>query len=163
QFDIPTTDPGYDQANDRYTITLGSHLAPLDSNITINGLGANRLTVKRDPAASAFGIFTVNFGKTVTISGLTISGGAGVQGAGIHNDHATLTMSNCTVSGNDSASRGGGLFNDGAGFGGVGTRVTVTNSTFSGNSASFGGGIFSTGENSGGATLIVTNSTFSGN
>ena len=85
-------------------------------------------------------------------------------GGGIFNDRATLTMSNCTLSGN-SASLGGGVFNDHA-------TLTMSNCTLSGNSGeslNSGGGIYNQGsfvDAQGGAPpalLIVTNSTISGN
>lgn len=53
-------------------------------------------------------------GETVTISGLTIINGytAGF-GGGIHNDHAALTLNDCTITGNTSLSYlGGGIYND---------------------------------------------------
>jgi predicted outer membrane repeat protein len=86
------------------------------------------------------------------IGNLTIqhgNGGTGGAGGGIANA-GTLTVTNCTVSGN-TAHQGGGVSNGGT--------VTVTNSTFSGNSASgYGGGILNLF-----GTLTVTNSTFAGN
>ena len=86
-------------------------------------------------------MFYVNPGKTVTISGLTITNGHphGVlqRGGGIHNDQAALTVTNCTLSGNSGDFGGGGIYNDSG-------AVTVTNCTLSGNSTSGyqGGGIF---------------------
>jgi len=64
------------------TILLGSALPDLSDDVTISGPGANVLTVKRDPNASGFRIFIVNSGKTVTISGLTITNGSVVGGFG---------------------------------------------------------------------------------
>jgi CSLREA domain-containing protein len=158
QFSIPTNDPGYDSPNDRYTITLESELPNLNGNISINGLGANRLTAKRDSAAATtIRIFTINSGKTVTISGLTITngvaGGSSGEGGGIFNA-GTLTINNSTLSGNSAGLYGGGIFNAGT--------LTINNSTLSGNSANFGsgsdgGGIFNAGP------LTITNSTLSGN
>jgi hypothetical protein len=58
------------------TITLTSGQLVVDKSITISGPGADLLTVKRDSAAPNFRIFIVNSGKTVTISGLTISSGS---------------------------------------------------------------------------------------
>ena len=104
-------------------------------------------------------------------------------------NHATLTVDNCTFSGNAAGWGGGGVYNDG--FNGSAT-LTVTNSTFSGNWAAApygvgsGGGIYneagtltvsnctfsenwaSIGSGTGGGihntgTLTLTNSTFSGN
>jgi CSLREA domain-containing protein len=134
------------------TIALGAALPAIDHDVNINGPGANLLTVQRS-ILSDFGVFTINSGKTVTISGLTISGGSvfASNGGGIYNG-GTLTLTNSTVSGNTASGggSGGGIYNGGT--------LTLTNSTISGNTASVGGGIF--GE---GGALTLTNSTLSGN
>jgi CSLREA domain-containing protein len=141
-----------------HTINLAGVLPGLSTNINIDNddPGAKPVTVRRSTAGGTpnFRIFTVNSGKTITLSGLTISNGKTANGGGIFNS-GTLTVSNSTLSGNsapgDEGGGGGGIFNN------VGT-LTVSNSTFSGNSGSSGGGIY----NSGG-TVIISNSTFSSN
>ena len=59
------------------TIALTSGELVIDKNITISGPGPNQLTVQRSTATGtpAFRIFHVTPGHTVTIEGLTISGG----------------------------------------------------------------------------------------
>jgi hypothetical protein len=167
------------------TITLSSGELLVNDNITISGPGANILAVNGNAASRVFNIAS---GKTVTISGLTITNGSvsGVNfGGGIYNDQdATLTVNNCTVSGNSSV-RGGGIFNfvatlivnkstlsDNSAIGNSGGGIenfhgtlTVNNSTLSGNSADDnGGGIYNNGGEGGGcAMLIVNNSSLSGN
>jgi hypothetical protein len=147
------------------TITLTSELLVNDS-IIISGPGANVLAVNGNAASRVFHIAS---GKTVTISGLTITNGNPTgnfpddSGGGIYNDHTTLTVSNCTVSGN-SATWGGGIYNFGENNGSA--SLTVSDSTVSGNSAGgtgAGGGIYNDGENNGSATLAISNSTLSGN
>src|SRR5215471_16723386 len=58
-------------------ITLTSGDLVIDKNLTITGPGANLLTVERSTAdgTAQFRIFTINSGKTVNISGLTITNG----------------------------------------------------------------------------------------
>ena len=137
------------------TISLPAALAAINSDVTIQGPGANLLTVKNTAAASATSrVFLINSGVTVTISGLTISGGnvtTGNLGGGIYNTGAVLNVNNSTISGN-SAGFGGGIYTVGA--------LNINNSTISGNTAStgLGGGIYV----SAGATTII-NSTISGN
>ncbi len=119
-----------------------------------------------------------------TISKMTIQGGYVPVGGGINNG-GTLTINQCTVSGNTAfhtefgGGAGGGIANegtllinestingnsvdeDGGGITNLGT-LTINNSTLSGNSAlgatgGLGGGIFNAG------TLTISNGTVSGN
>ena len=158
----------FDSSLNGQTITLTSGELLVDKNVIISGPGADMLAVDGNYNIR---VFHIGSGKTVTISGLTITHGNGNfdvgAGGGIYNDHATLTVNNCTVSGNV-ASIGGGIFN-GSQFGGSAT-LTINNSTISGNSAwaefisgGIGGGIGNWGEFGGSATLTINNSTISDN
>lgn len=144
------------------TITLNSGELGVSNNVTIAGPGANVLAVNANAASRVFHIAS---GKTVTISGLTITNGSAVgfnpasDGAGIFNDHANLTVNNCTISRNSADNVGGGIWNDGE-HGSA--TLTLNNTTLSGNLAADGGGIYTDGE-FGSATLTVNNSTLSGN
>ena len=133
------------------TITLGSALPAIansspNGSLTIDGSGQS-ITVD---GASTFQILTVNSGATLTVENLTMSDGSATLGGGIENE-GTLTVSNCTFSGDigTDGGDGGAIYNTGV--------LTVTNSTFSGNSAGSGGAL----DNH--ATLTITSSTFSGN
>jgi CSLREA domain-containing protein len=159
-----------------YAISLASALPSLSTDMTINGPGANVLTVQRSTAGGTgqFRIFAINSGKTVNISGLSISNGhasdgaPGSDGGGILNSGA-LTLTNIAVNGNQAGDgvnafgsanggSGGGIFNSGT--------LMFTNSSASGNRSGSGlGGGFA---GSGGAimntgTLTVTSSTISTN
>jgi len=92
-----------------------------------------------------------NDGGTVTVSDSTLSNNqtSGFGGA-IYNADGTVTLSNNTLSTNRAFS-GGGIYNDNG-------TVTVSDCTLSGNGARFGGGIY----NSGG-TVTVSSSALSGN
>ncbi len=172
--DIITFDPSLNNQ----TITLAAALDAINGNLTMTGPGAALLKVERNSGAAQFRIFRVNSGKTVTISGLTISGGDSDQdGGGIFNA-GTLTLDEVVVSGNSTDNDGGGIRNDsggtltitgstisgntaanlGGGVSNAGTLLTITESTLSDNEAINGGGISNTG-----GTLTVTNSTISGN
>ena len=118
------------------TITFSASMLPeislttaqivIDKNLTIQGPGANRLTV-RNGASSR--IFQVNGGVTATISGLTIEDGTngGISNAG------TVTVADCVIRSN----KGGGIQNSG--------NLTVVNSVLSGNESEIGGAINNTG------------------
>src|SRR6266478_4558035 len=83
--------------------------------LVIHGNGA---TLQRSTAGGtpAFRIFQIGTGADVTIDRLTIMNGnqklTGGEGGGIDNFHATLTITNSTLSGN-SATTGGGILNSG--------------------------------------------------
>ncbi|QDT04721.1 putative outer membrane protein PmpB precursor [Rubripirellula lacrimiformis] len=140
------------------TITLGSELSIVDSldislgageNITVDGGGNGR-------------VFSVGTGSTsVSISGITLSGGVADNGGAILVAAGeSLVLDGVTLTSNeangDAATEGGGaLFNDGG-------SVTITNSTISGNVASgaagSGGGLMNFG-----GTLMVSNTTIDSN
>jgi predicted outer membrane repeat protein len=131
-------------------IDLQSVLPDLANNISINGPGASSLTVERAASASSnFGIFCVDWRQTVSLSGLTVANGT--EG-GIGND-GTLSVSNCTVTGNSDFvfEAGGGIDNAPA------AALTVSDCIISNNPGEFGGGIFNQG------TMTVTDSAVSGN
>jgi CSLREA domain-containing protein len=142
------------------TITLvgaNGWLEPMAS-MTIDGTGhsvtvdggctANCGTVN---AVGGVPVFIVDGGVTASINGITIQHGEGLVGGGIENS-GTLTITNCTITGNSTPNgTGGGILNGGT--------LTVTNSTITGNSASNSGG----GIRNLSGTLTVTNSTITGN
>jgi hypothetical protein len=172
------------------TINLNSALPDLTHNISINGPGANVVTVRRDTGGN-YRIFTVPSGSTVSISGLTIANGhtdpygigggiynqgtltvsnctvtqnyAGDAGGGGILNHGSLTLSNCTVTQNQSYGDGGSDPSDGGGISNWGT-ATVNNCTITNNTANgFGGGVANEGAAVTGGTMTIANSTISGN
>jgi len=135
-------------------------------------------------------VFHISSGETVTISGLTITNGhasgtfPGNSGGGIYNDHAMLTLDNCTIF-NNSAASGGGIYNDAENFGQA--TLEATNSSVTDNSGgafyndgqygglaflqtnniivsnNSGGAIYNNAQNAGTATLEITDSSLSNN
>ncbi len=121
--------------------------------LTISGAGAGTTIID---GGGHDRIFDVIFGGTVVIAGVTMQhGNPGLAyGGAIYSFGTTLTVSDCTLSGN-TAYDGGAI--DSSGYG----SLTVTNCTFSGNTTAPHGG-------SGGAifalrTLTVSNCIFSDN
>jgi hypothetical protein len=137
------------------TITLETALPDLSTGINIVGPGVSAPTVARSSATGTpnFGVFTIDPGADVSISGLKITNGHGVSGAGINNS-GTLTLSHCTISGN--STEGGVYITVGGGIANSGT-LSLSDCTLSGNSAHAGGGIWSSG------TVILANCTLTGN
>ena len=101
------------------TISLFNGELIIGKNVTIAGPGADHLSIYASQQWGPQATFHVVSGKTVTISGLTISVG------GILNDEAILTVSNCVLSFNTI-----GLFNNAASNFGVIASVTIINSLF---------------------------------
>ncbi len=132
------------------TITLDGtqlELSNTTGTLTITGPAAG-VTVSGNNASR---VFQVDANVTASISGLTISGGNTTGfGAGLYIDGGTITLTNCTVSGNHGSNWGGGLFNNGT--------ATLTNCTVVGNSGVSGGGLY----DQGGMTKL-TNCTVSDN
>ncbi|RII25279.1 MAG: hypothetical protein CXR30_19060, partial [Geobacter sp.] len=139
----------FDNSLDGQTITLAADII-IDKDVTINGPGATNLTISGGDTTR---IFSVNSGKTVQISGLTLSHGKSFDGPAIFNS-GVLTVSNTTISGNYAqSSSGSGIYNN------PGATLTVTGCTISGNTADvLGGGVYN---NNGTAT--ITNTTIADN
>jgi hypothetical protein len=170
------------------TIKLTSGELLINTNLTIQGLGANQLAVSGNKAGR---VFDIGANGNVTISGLTIENGKAPvnlrfptgQGGGIFNA-GTLMLNNCDVRSNTAGgvvSPGNGN-NGGSGQGGglysLGGTVTLNNDTFSNNVAAGGSGGVAisvssrggTGGNGQGGgiyvatgTLNLTNDTFANN
>jgi len=88
------------------TIGLTSGELLVDKNVTISGPGTATLAVDGNFASR---VFHIGSGKTVSISGLTVTHGnvASGNGGGILNDHAILALLNSTVNGNHAHNAGG--------------------------------------------------------
>src|SRR5687768_497763 len=150
-FNIPATDPGCDSATGRCVINLTQALPDITESVAVDGPGPELLTVK--PAAT-FRVFNVTTAGTVTISGLTISGGlstGNTYGGAIRNfSTGIVNINNCIITGNGGsgfdASPGGAIFN------GTDGTMNINNSTISDNGGRVAGGIYNER-----GTLNVTN------
>jgi PKD repeat protein len=157
------------------TITLASTLA-LNKSFTIDASALpGGIQISGNGAVQVF-----NVAATVSLNSLNIINGFdNSDGAGIFND-GTLTLNDCTLSGNMTANgNGGGILNDhtltlndctlsgnsvnqgdGGGIYSKGSTITLNECTLVGNSVTngSGGGIYN-----GGSTLTVMNSIVAGN
>ncbi|HWL02318.1 MAG TPA: choice-of-anchor Q domain-containing protein [Microbacteriaceae bacterium] len=144
----------YDENVDIGVVASGSSLSLIGtgaSTTVIDGLGS---------ASTPASVITVASG-TVTLGGLSITGGYAASGGGIHNAAGTLTISEVAVRGNTANAAGnyggggGGIYN------GTGTLAIldseVSNNTSAGQG--YGGGIFGLD----GGTVTIVDSTVSGN
>ena len=128
---------------------------------------------------NAHSIFTVSSGKNVALVGLTLTGGYGIFGGAIFNNGGALTLTQCTLSGNNATAYGGAIYNNNGtltltactlsgntalSFGGAilnGNSVTLTNCTLTDNQAGAGGGALS--DDQGDETFVITHCTIAGN
>ena len=142
------------------TIQIGELLQCPDFLVYANTIATiQNLTISTSninlPGLRGDGGIKINQGGTLTVSDCTISGnsvGFSTGGGGIAND-GMLSVLNSTISGNYGDSNGGAIWNEPNG------NLTVSNSTISGNAAyrSAGGGIWNQG------WVTVSSSTLSGN
>lgn len=148
-------------------IDLTSGELSIDKNLTIAGPGPNFLTVQRNSDGASSHLFRVfhiaSSNIDVSISGLTIAKGMGVEGtrgggAILIDGGNTVTISHSTLSGNSAQGgpvqarfSGGAIANNGS--------LTIHHSSISDNATISwdGGGIYN------GGTMVITSSTVSGN
>lgn len=128
----------------------------LRDGVDVLGAGCDITTI--DGGGSGIVVYASNIGPNSRLDGFTIINGNTLNGGGMHNDHSSPTVANCTFSGNTADSRspttgyGGGMYNNYS-------SPMVTNCTFSDNSAESGGG----GMHNDNSSPMVSNCTFSGN
>ncbi len=133
-------------------IILTAGTITIAHNITLQGPGAATLAVDGNHAS---GIFVVNAGTTVSISGLTLQNSSSVTNSAVTNS-GTLTLTSLTLSSNvltalSNTQGGGAIYNNGG-------TLTIISNSFSGNTALYGGAIFN---NAG--TITISGSTFFNN
>jgi predicted outer membrane repeat protein len=124
------------------TITLTSGQLLVTDALTIQGTGANQLTITGN---SVFRV--INASSPLTVNGVAITGGNAANGGGISSS-SILTLNNTTVFGNRASGGGGGIFTD---------SVVLNNTTVSGNTAGGDGGAINA------TTIDLSNTTISGN
>lgn len=131
------------------------HIPADPRNVTINGLGADHLTIDAGALQNVLGVF---IDGTFTLNDITLTGGnyspppAGKGGGGIIIiGTVTVTLNRVVITGNTTTGNGGGVYCECL-------ALNINDSTFSTNTANLGGGIYGSG-----AATTVKNSTFSGN
>jgi len=129
------------------TITLSSPLPTITGTVVISGPGSTDITINGD---ELYRVFEVGNGASLTMSGITIRNGyMADSGAGIYNDHGTLSLSECVIADNSTVNLGGaGILND-SGTVQLDSCVFADNSAGTGN----GGGVRN---NSGFVTIVDT-------
>jgi hypothetical protein len=138
------------------TITLTSTLPDIENGVTIDGPGANQLTIS---GANSYLVLSIGNGN-VNLRGLTVANGNNVNAGGLlDNSSGTVIINQCAFVNNTST---GGLSAGAITFGGSGT-LELENSTFTGNSDAIYGASGAVTSVSGTNTLNVVSSTFYNN
>jgi hypothetical protein len=144
------------------TISLLSALPAITDPLTVTGLGAANLTIRRDPgAAGNFRIFDIATAAApaVTFTGVTLTGGnpAGDGGAiRVQGGSVTVTVADSVISGNTATTINGSGGGIAVAFGSLTVRRTV----IGGNVAGGTGGGIALGEPN---LVLIEDSTVSGN
>ena len=135
-------------------ITLTSGEIQVTKNLTIQGPGADVLTVQRSAASGtpAFRIFNVGSGVGLSVAGLTISNGDSSDNGGAITNAGNLNLQSMVFSNNHSSAGASVLANDQTG------AVIIANSTLSNNRANIVSAIYNAG-----GSLTLTNTTIAGN
>ncbi|BAQ65372.1 choice-of-anchor Q domain-containing protein [Geminocystis sp. NIES-3709] len=124
------------------TITLTSGALVVNKSLTIQGLGANLLTISGNNNDRVFVFQGPAGANTYNLSGLTITGGSAGIGGGIYmgddDNDDIFNLNQVHVTGNN-ASTGGGFYIRGFDTQG-GVTINWTNSTISNNNSDFFGG-----------------------
>jgi hypothetical protein len=141
----------------RLTITGGSVGIQNIGDFSVLAISDSVISGNRVISGYSSGGGIKNFGS-LTLTNCTVSGNAASDGGGIYN-YGLLTLINSTVSGNTADRRGGGIFNDAAIL--KLTNTTVTNNRAGANGNGFGvaGGIFQYS----GASTTLNNTIVAGN
>ncbi|NJK68908.1 MAG: hypothetical protein HC941_22430 [Microcoleus sp. SU_5_3] len=164
-------------------ITLTSGELQITDSLTIQGLGANNLTISGNNASRVLNIDNNNASQiNVAIDGLTISGGnttgngggifnrenlkisnsnirnnTAANGGGISTVSGTLDITDSAIDSNTSRGVGGGIQQQGNAI------VNITNSTINNNTSNSNGAGIDANPSPGGFAVTVTNSNISGN
>ncbi|MBX7156936.1 MAG: hypothetical protein K1X66_00920 [Verrucomicrobiae bacterium] len=135
------------------TITLTSGQIVIDKTLTINGLGANNLTINGNTNGR---IFSIAFDTTNVISNLRLTQGLALSASGgaIRHLNGVLTVSNVIFTANFAEQFGGGIANL------LNGTLNVIGCTFVNNAAQGNGGGAIHNDN---ARVFVSNSTFTQN
>ncbi len=149
-------------ATQSIVLSLGEVVLGTNGSTTINGPGADRLTIDGNNASR---IISTGPGVIAEINGIRFTNGNGVgalntgRAGAIYNAGGTLVLRNLIITGN-SAANGGAMNNSSAGSPSVPGILTIENSIVSNNTASGSGGGM---QNFSTSTVTITNCLWAGN
>ena len=140
-----------DNISGRIALTAGRLV--VDKSLTIEARDPSQIAVDGQGTTTVFAVAGATGGVLVNLFNLTITGGGGTPGSGVHVFFgSTLNVIGSVVTGNNALGNGGGINASNA-------TLRVARSTVAGNTATgVGGGIYVRDDN-----LTVSRSTISGN
>jgi hypothetical protein len=150
----------FDPSLEHETITLTSGPLALNSNLTIDGPGANLLAISGNQHSQ---LFTLSGNAQVRLANLTLTGGMSNQGGAVFLEgSAALTLDSDILSGNQALGDANGDALGGAVFSSPGTNLIIDNTAFvnnqtNGTKESFGGALVN------GGALSIDGATFTNN
>lgn len=119
---------------DTIRIAPGTYIENLSLTFDLDLVGVGGDVVTIVDGGGVGSVITVASATTVTIQGLTLTGGASAQGAGV-DSFGDLTVIDSTITGNAATGRGGGIYIEGA-------QLVITNTTIDANSGNKAGGVY---------------------
>ncbi|BAZ70394.1 hypothetical protein NIES4106_51870 [Fischerella sp. NIES-4106] len=150
----------FDPSLANQTITLTSGELPITKDVTIDGAGAENLTINGNNSTRVFSVSSyVNATvKNLTLTNGMVTGTDGRGGAIAAWDYSTLQVENCNFNNNSS-------YQGGAVYVGYGSKATVLGSSFDSNDGTLGNSGFSGGAIAtyGSGVLVVKDSEFTNN
>ncbi len=117
--------------------TVGPSALSITGDVEIDGpvLSGGGVTISADANAPEMRLFYVAASGSLTLDDLTLTGGVaqGSDGGAVYNDGGTVTLSDCTVAGNQANGFGGAIFT-------LGGDLSLSNCTLASNTAGVSGG-----------------------
>ena len=142
------------------TILLISGQLAIEDSVDVQGPGASVLTVSGNDSSRVFYVYDSDATLDVTISGLTLTDGAGSPGGVVVDWGENLTLDNVVVTGGNSPTVGGGIAVLGSDSPDA-FSFTLRDSVVSGNSAMESGGALFVDETE--VTVLIQNSSLIAN
>lgn len=150
----------FDSALNGGTIQLTHGELTIDSNVTIQGPGANQLTVDAEGNSRVLNLL---WGTSANISGVEITGGGNVDvGAGVYSCGADLRLENVVIAGNHTRGLTSSPNDNAGGIYSLNGSLHLINSTVDQNQARWNGGVAFRADDAG-DVLEVFGSTISNN
>lgn len=116
------------------TITLGGTELEIVGNVTVDGPGAELLTIDGNAASRVFHLTGTDPAIEITLRGVTVANGSGTRGGGLRVRDGLLRVEECVFEDNVASAEGGAISSDAV-------TLTLLDTTFLNNESNEGGAI----------------------